>query len=257
MGEPRTVNKGFQMAKGEYLIVVNSDDPVMPGFVSTAVAFMEAHPDVLAAYPRWLWIDENGEVIQEFPTYEFDYQTMLLAHHCYPGPGAIIRRRAIELEHGRDVTFRWLSDYDFWLRVGLHGPIARIPAVLALSRKHWRARTYADVSPALVQEHIRTVENFYERPDLPPEIVALKNQAISYTYYVAGAVMMPLDWSTARQYFIHSLRISLVCRVRHPNGDTRSWMLMLRVILLPRAVNKFLKQLWLPLKKILRPSQPQ
>ena len=33
MGETRTVNKGFTMARGEILAVVNSDDPLLPGAV--------------------------------------------------------------------------------------------------------------------------------------------------------------------------------------------------------------------------------
>jgi len=40
MGQTRTVNKGFSMAKGEIVGVVNSDDPLLPGAIREIVAFM-------------------------------------------------------------------------------------------------------------------------------------------------------------------------------------------------------------------------
>jgi glycosyltransferase involved in cell wall biosynthesis len=254
MGEPRTVNKGFGMSKGQYVVVVNADDPVLPGFVSAAVEFMDARPDILVGYPRWLWIDKDSEIIQEFPTYDYDYMHMLVWHHCFPGPGAVIRRRTLELEHGRDTSFRWFSDYDFWLRVGLRGPFARIPKTLVTQRKHPGARTYADKGVALSKEHIRTVENYYERADLPPEILAVKRETLSNVYYIAATLTMEHDWNLARQFFVKSVWLCPFCPLRYPNGMRRSWILIVRVVFFPRFVNRLLKLLWAPIKPVFHPK---
>ena len=50
-GEAAATNRGWVGASTEYVAVVSSDDPVKPGWLQTAVAFMDAHPDVLVGYP--------------------------------------------------------------------------------------------------------------------------------------------------------------------------------------------------------------
>ncbi len=51
MGETKTVNKGFSLAKGDIIAVINSDDPLLPNSIQTMVDYMQNHPDVLAVYP--------------------------------------------------------------------------------------------------------------------------------------------------------------------------------------------------------------
>lgn len=60
MGENPTVNKGFEMAKGEYICVVNSDDPLLPGAITRLVEALMTEPEALAAYPDWLEIDPES-----------------------------------------------------------------------------------------------------------------------------------------------------------------------------------------------------
>jgi glycosyltransferase involved in cell wall biosynthesis len=252
MGEPRTVNKGFEMGRGEYLIVVNSDDPVLPGLIRTAVEFMEAHPDVLAGYPRWNEIDAAGKTVQEYPTYEFDFVKMVKWFHCMPGPGTIIRRRAIELAGGRDVSFRWISDYDMWLRIALHGPLGRIPHVLATQRLHLRARTQADKSVAMAQEYIRLMERFYARDDLPPEIRAVRRRALGMAYHIAGMMCVEADSRKyARRYLFKSVWYAPRGHDDAPFGFKRSWKLFALHILVPGWVRPF--RLWLYSKLVGRP----
>ena len=93
MGETRTVNKGFGMAHGEIVVVVNSDDPLLPGAVKAAVDFMESRPDVLVAYPDWNFIGPKSEVTEHIRVREYDYSFMVgttlhaRAGRVYPPPG--------------------------------------------------------------------------------------------------------------------------------------------------------------------------
>lgn len=249
MGEPATVNKGFQMGKGEYFIVVNSDDPVLPGLVRQSVEFMESHPDVLVGYPRWNEIDENGNIIREYPTYDYHFVNLVKWFHCLPGPGVIIRRKVVELVGGRDVSFRWISDMDMWLRIGLVGKSARIPYVLATYRTHPRARTQADKSFVMAKEYVRIAKDFFSREDIPMEIEAVKNQMFSHVYYLAGTFTMQADWALARQYFLQSMWYCPIGLESAPGTKRRSWLLMLRVIFLPRIANRWLKQIRMIVKR--------
>src|SRR5262249_16390738 len=121
MGECRTINKGYTMAHGDYIIVVSADDPMKPNLAEVRLQYMEAHPEALVGYPDWDNIDFEGKVIKNYKLLEYDYDIMLRMHFNIPNAGTIIHRRALELEKGRDPQIRYAHDYEFYLRVGLHG----------------------------------------------------------------------------------------------------------------------------------------
>jgi glycosyltransferase involved in cell wall biosynthesis len=66
-GQSEAINKGYRMATGEILTWLNSDDTLLPGAVSKAVAYFDEHPDVMMIYGEGYIIDENDKVKQRFP----------------------------------------------------------------------------------------------------------------------------------------------------------------------------------------------
>jgi glycosyltransferase involved in cell wall biosynthesis len=188
MGETLTVNKGFSMANGEIIGVVNSDDPLLPGAISAIVACMMAEPELLVVYPDWNMIDENGKTIRHIMTFDYSYIDMLRWHHCMPGPGTFFRRVVVDRLQGRDPQFRYVGDFDFWLRAGLIGPFARIPYTLATFRFHSDSASVSQTGDLMAEEHIRLVDKIYSLPDLPPEVLRVKKEAYSSAYYIAGCV---------------------------------------------------------------------
>lgn len=186
MGEQKTVNEGFAMAAGKYVTVVNSDDPMKPGAITDAIAFLEARDDLLVAYPDWEMIDENDQLVEHVRVKEYDYEQMLGLHDCLVGPGAIIRREAIESAGGRSPDYRFVADFEFWLRLGLLGPMSRIPKTLATWRTHADAATFKEQGSEKSREHITLMKTFFQREDLPPNIRALKRKAMSWAHYVAA-----------------------------------------------------------------------
>jgi glycosyltransferase involved in cell wall biosynthesis len=205
MGETRTVNKGWSMAHGEIVAVVNSDDPLLPGAVSTAVAFMQSHPDILVAYPDWNYIGPGSEVIGHYQVREYDYLYMLKKHYCTPGPGAFIRRKAFDLAGMRDPEFRYVADFEYWLRLGLYGKFARIPKTLATFRVHPDSASVSAKGKAMAKEHIRLARKFYSRPDLPPEVRRLRAEAFCWAHWVAGVTAGSPRWLALRHYLTATL----------------------------------------------------
>ena len=102
MGETRTVNKGFLLAKGDIIAVVNSDDPILPGAISAAVDLMLRKPEILIVYPDWYLIDEQGRTMEYRRTPDFSYVDMLRRHYCIPGPGTFFRKSLVDRLGGRD-----------------------------------------------------------------------------------------------------------------------------------------------------------
>lgn len=201
MGETRSVNKGILMGHGDIFCIVNSDDPLLPGAIHIAIAFMQEHPDVLVAYPNWVKIGPTSERFEDVVLPEYDYFYMVRQHHCIVGPGAFIRRRAFELAGGmRDPEFRYVADFEFWLRAGLYGPFARIPHFLATFRVHPNSASKALTGRRMANEHIRLMNKYYSRPDIPIEIQNIKREAYSWAHFIAAEFSGPNRWLARYHY---------------------------------------------------------
>ena len=191
MGETRTVNKGIGMAKGDIICIVNSDDPLRPDAISTAAAFLGEHPEVLVAYPDWDMIDSNGHIVRHMRVPEYSYLHMLRRHYCMIGPGAFIRRVAFERAGVRDARFVYVADFEFWLRLGLHGEFARIPRTLATFRVHPASASESQHGAAMSEEHIALMRKLYAMPELPHAVRRVRREAFSSAHYDAFMVCGP------------------------------------------------------------------
>jgi glycosyltransferase involved in cell wall biosynthesis len=189
MGEARTVNKGWQMARGEYVSVVNSDDPILPGLVRHAVEAFQEDPRLLVVYPDWKMIDQASNTVKNVRAPDYDYLNMVRWQKCLVGPGALIRKRAFSLEPGRDPAYHYVGDFEYWLRLGLHGPFARVPATLATHRVHPGAES-GQGEAAWAEETMRVVDGYFARTDLPPHVRKLAGEARSNAAYNAARVCM-------------------------------------------------------------------
>jgi hypothetical protein len=186
MGETRTVNRGFSLARGEILSVLSSDDVLLPGAVRAAVDLLQAHPEVMVAYFDYLFIDDHGQVRQFWKTMDYDLPQVLADCECPPGPGAFFRRRLVETMGGRDESLRAVGDFEFWLRAAMVGGLARIPQYGSGFREHGHSTSVSGLSPAAGEELIGVVTRFFQRPDLPASVRAVQQRAVAAAYFVAG-----------------------------------------------------------------------
>lgn len=69
LGFSKGVNVGIKAAKGDYILILNSDTKVLKGSIDELIEFAEVHPDAGAVGPRL--INEDGSVqssVYHFPT---------------------------------------------------------------------------------------------------------------------------------------------------------------------------------------------
>lgn len=186
-GEQSTVNKLLMMVTGKYFMIVNADDPLKPGAIRKLVDFMEVHPEVLCAYPDWEALNEDGSHRWTRYSREYVFIYMVKHHTCLPSVGSIFRSSILEMVGYRDTSFKWLGDFDFWLRIGLAGKMARVPEVLATWRNR-NGQASKDKSDARAQEHIRIIRKFYCLPTVSHELWMVKPEAVCWSYLVAATV---------------------------------------------------------------------
>lgn len=169
-GQARTLEKGWQMAHGEVLGYLSADDVLAPSAVREAVAELAAHPGAVATYCDFNLIDPESRIVRRVETPDFNYRDMLVNVCCPLGPGAFFRRAAYEFAGPWNSSYRQMPDYDFWLRLGLHGHFIRIPRVLAGFRVHEASQTYSRTTAERATEPVRIIDQILRHPDLPPEL---------------------------------------------------------------------------------------
>lgn len=135
MGQARTLNRGYELARGEVLGYLSDDDLLAPGAITRLVAAL-ADPDVIAAYPAFRIIDVNGAVIDTVRPIEYSPLQAFRMIDTVIGPGCLVRRWALEASGGWDPSLRFVPDFLLWLNLGMVGRMVRVEEPLAAWRRH-------------------------------------------------------------------------------------------------------------------------
>jgi glycosyltransferase involved in cell wall biosynthesis len=202
-GEAAAVNRGIRASESEFTLVLSADDLCPePELFLEAFKVFRSSPDVQCVYPDWKMINEKGEVIHTIQTQDFSYIRMLENFDCLPGPGSIFRTESFRVVGGRDVKVKFLSDYEFWLRLGQVGAFKRIPRNLAYWRSHPESTTIKQRSLSMALERIQVMENFFQ---LNPQLDQCKNKSMSNVFYSCALLSYYSKGIPAKQFLLRSV----------------------------------------------------
>jgi len=205
-GESSAVNTGLSLSSGEFILIVNADDPLFTKDIFTGVqSFFLSHPDVVAWYPDWRIINQSGLVMKEILVPEYSDDLMIGSNLCLPGPGTIFRKTCAIHFGGRKPYLNFVSDFDFWLIVRSTGSFKKRDGLLAHWRFHEDNTTSIKNSNGLA-ERIAVVDDFTNCSDDFPKDLLRQSQA-SVRYF--DAIFYNSDPSiTHKRLFLNSIRIN-------------------------------------------------
>jgi glycosyltransferase involved in cell wall biosynthesis len=190
-GQVATLNRGWLMSKGDIIGYLSADDLLLPGAVSAAVQCLDANPDAALAYCDFNLIDPASAVVRRVRAPDFDYRRMVVEIECPPGPGAFFRRSAFDKAGTWNPQFKQMLDYEYWLRLGMHGRFVRIPQVLAAYRVHPGSQSFAASHQQIrPREPIAIVESYFANPALPAEIRGAERQALGTAHLLAAQLYL-------------------------------------------------------------------
>jgi glycosyltransferase involved in cell wall biosynthesis len=217
-GESESVNVGIDASRGEYLLVVSADDPLLgPDIFRGVEELFLKDSNLVAIYPDWQIIDPAGVVLEIKHLPDFTIEDFLANNIVLPGPGTIFRRDAAIKVGGRRSKWRFVGDYDFWLRLSDEGKFMHRNCVLAQWRQHGGSTSVSARGPQMAEERIAVISDYLTNTS---SIISKKVRRVAQAnaYALAARLVFFSAGVPGKRYFFKSLLLR------------RSWPERLRLI---------------------------
>lgn len=138
-----TRNTGLQVAKGDWIAILDADDIAMPERLEKQLKFVKENPSVVLVGSGCIMIDEDGKFLKSY-NYPCDHQS--LVRHLenqgafFPQSSAFFKKEvALRIKGYR---FSAAEDYDLWLRLSMVGEIGCIGKPLIKLRRYVKSNSY-------------------------------------------------------------------------------------------------------------------
>jgi glycosyltransferase involved in cell wall biosynthesis len=137
LGVARTLNRGLDMARGDYVARMDGDDISLPRRLERQVDFLENNPDVGVCGTWAEYFGEGRPFTARYPTGAQCVSASMLFSNPLAHGSVMIRFRFLE-EHGLrfDEKVEAAQDFDLWARCRGKFDIDNLPEVLLRYRVH-------------------------------------------------------------------------------------------------------------------------
>lgn len=131
-GQADAVNKGFEMAQGEIVGWLNSDDVyIFKDVISSIVSLFEEQDDADVIYGNVVTIGKNNELKRVIGTFDWDYQRLLRGWPL-PQPAVFFRKHVVKNNKLKNLELG--LDLEYWLRWGEDYNILHVDSIFAGDR---------------------------------------------------------------------------------------------------------------------------
>lgn len=138
LGLVATLNRGIELACGEFIARMDADDVAAPERLALQVRRMVADPELAVLGTDITYADATGNVVgrpRSLPCGPTLVRWRLLRGTCLYHPTVMLRRTALGDER-YSAQFLHAEDYDLWLRLSRRHRLDNLPQSLLLHRRH-------------------------------------------------------------------------------------------------------------------------
>lgn len=127
-----TLNKGIQMAKGEYIARMDADDISTSDRIQNQVEFLEQNKEVGILGGIMEIIDTKGNYLgkRSYPQDDKLIRKKLFRYSPFSHPLIMIRKKILSKSGLYNDTFNPAEDYELYFRIGKFAKFANLPQVL-------------------------------------------------------------------------------------------------------------------------------
>lgn len=129
LGLVKTLNKGLDLVKGQYVARMDADDICLPGRFASQVAFMDSHPGV-GVCGTWIEVFGTHSYVHKYPSEPQAIKAGLFLGNQLAHP-SVVMRRSLLAQHNLHYSEDWVhvEDYDLWQRASFCFDLANLPQV--------------------------------------------------------------------------------------------------------------------------------
>jgi glycosyltransferase involved in cell wall biosynthesis len=139
LGLVESLNKGVELASGEYIARMDCDDISLPRRLARQVAFLDRHSQVGVCGTWVKTIGESAGEVWRYPTNPEIIRCRLLFESVIAHPSVMMRRRLFgKAGLSYSPLYTSAQDYELWVRSAKSFALSNIAAVLLLRRVHSR-----------------------------------------------------------------------------------------------------------------------
>ncbi|MHC4527215.1 MAG: glycosyltransferase [Planctomycetota bacterium] len=211
-GEALTRNRLIELARGQFITFLDSDDLLLPDAVERMAKVMEAQSGKVVVYGPYIRIDEDGGVcgrckrkLYSGHVTKYLFQDVFV-HSC----GSMFPKTLLEETGGFNGSLPVSGDYDLWLRLSLKCPFVALSEPTFKRRRHRGNLSCTSSSNQIVE--LNMLERFYNEKGgntVVPHRIAMRRLSRE-EYRVGKYFLREGDFGAADRYFAASLR-------RHPS----------------------------------------
>jgi glycosyltransferase involved in cell wall biosynthesis len=208
-GQADAINKGWRIARGQYLTWLNADDVLLPDAITRCVQFLEESPDSMMVYGDVYHIDQYSEILGLQVTHEFNYMTVIRsAVNPVMQPGFLVRREALDTAGELNPKLQFGLDFEYWLRLGCVAAIRYTGFPVARFRVHPTSKTTNQQS-VMASERIQMFEAVFARDDLHEDLQSLESESLCNVRLIAAnGYLKALDGRSARRCVLEAMRLN-------------------------------------------------
>jgi glycosyltransferase involved in cell wall biosynthesis/LmbE family N-acetylglucosaminyl deacetylase len=147
LSRTQAANRALDIANGEFLLLLDDDDWLMPEHISRLVTTLSSLSLYRAAYTGVCLVDANNHPLGNSFEYAYD-ATQLHARNLTPIHGVLFHRSLVKEGCRFDESLDQYEDWDFWLQISRKTLMAHISGVSAAYRVHNSSGVHDDAAKA-------------------------------------------------------------------------------------------------------------
>jgi len=141
LGSLRNFETCINRARGHWVHILHGDDLILKGFYNEIESLFSLYPQAGAAYTGFWNVHENGniyssnEFVLKEPGIINNWLTIISQSQKVQTPAMVVKRKVYE-KLGGFFAVHYGEDWEMWVRIAAHYPVAHSPKKLAQYRMH-------------------------------------------------------------------------------------------------------------------------